>query len=212
MLLGYLYTISKICASISNFVFFDIGVSLSDPAWAAVAPTWYWTQIAGCTLHCESIIARGSCAARAALSRRSGGCTRWRDSTGHSTGRSTGRSRRSGARSSRVRQAEPGSRVTVAVAAVGKVPVAAYCEPQPWSEPWEQPEFAWRLRLSYARYAQPSTERRTRQVRVIPSFERRMDWRKVSNEDSDTHLQKLPWSHADQNNINVNEENNLVKY
>ena len=57
------------------------------------------------------------------------------------------------ARTSRVRQAEPGSRVTVAVAAVGKVPVAAYCEPQPWSEQWEQPEFAWRRRLSYARYA-----------------------------------------------------------
>ncbi len=41
-------------------------------------------------------------------------------------------SEQSGAR--RVRQAEPGSRVTVTVAAVGKVPVAAYCEPQPWSE------------------------------------------------------------------------------
>ena len=75
---------------------------------------------------------------------------------GRSTGRSTGRSRRNalgpaeyicwsercGARTSRVRQAEPGSRVTVAVAAVGKVPVTAYCEPQPWSEQWEQPEFA----------------------------------------------------------------------
>jgi hypothetical protein len=33
---------------IVNFVFFDIGVSLSDPAWAAVAPTRYWTQIAVC--------------------------------------------------------------------------------------------------------------------------------------------------------------------
>ncbi len=65
------------------------------------------------------------------------------------------------ARTSRVRQAEPGSRVTVAVAAIGKVPVAAYCEPQPWSERWEQPEFAWRRRLSYARYAQPSTELRS---------------------------------------------------
>jgi hypothetical protein len=150
-------------------------VLLSDPgpAWAAVAPTRYSTQIAVCTLHCESIIARGSCAARVALSRRSRGCTRRRGRTG-STGRSTGRScrsslgpaeyicwsERSGARTSRVRQAEPGSRVTVAVAAVGKVPVAAYCEPQPWSAQWEQPEFAWWRRLSYARYAQPSTEQR----------------------------------------------------
>jgi hypothetical protein len=55
---------------ILNFVFFNIGVSFSDPAWAAVAPTWYWTQIAVCTLHYDSIIARGSCAARS-----SGGCT-----------------------------------------------------------------------------------------------------------------------------------------
>ncbi len=92
MLLRYLYTISKLCASISKFVFFDIGVSLSDPAWAAVAPTRYWTRIAVCTLHCESIITRGSCAA-SALSRRSGGCTRRRCRTGR-TGRSTGRSRR----------------------------------------------------------------------------------------------------------------------
>jgi hypothetical protein len=60
--------ISKLCALILNFVFFNIGVSFSDPAWAAVAPTWYWTQIAVCTLHYESIIARGSCAARAAAS------------------------------------------------------------------------------------------------------------------------------------------------
>ena len=81
MLLQYLYTISKLCASISNFVFFDLGVYLWDPAWAAVAPTLYWTQIAVCTLHCESIITRGSCAARAALSRRSGGCTRRRGHT-----------------------------------------------------------------------------------------------------------------------------------
>jgi hypothetical protein len=49
MLLRYLYTISKLCASISNFVFFDISVSLSDPAWAAVAPALYWTS--GCA-HC----------------------------------------------------------------------------------------------------------------------------------------------------------------
>jgi hypothetical protein len=41
-------------------------------------------------LHCESIITRGSCAARAALSRRSGGCTRRRGRT-RCTGRSTGR-------------------------------------------------------------------------------------------------------------------------
>jgi hypothetical protein len=60
MLLRYLYTISKLYASISNFVFFDIGVSLSVTAWAAVAPTRYWTQIAVCTLHCESIITRGT--------------------------------------------------------------------------------------------------------------------------------------------------------
>jgi hypothetical protein len=43
-------------------------------------------------------------------------------------------SERSGARTSRlsrVRQAEPGSRVTMAIATVGKVPVTAYCEPQP---------------------------------------------------------------------------------
>jgi hypothetical protein len=72
MLCRYLHTISKLCALISNFVFFNIGISLSDPAWAAVAPTRYWTQIAVCSLHCESIIARGSCTARAALSRRSG--------------------------------------------------------------------------------------------------------------------------------------------
>jgi hypothetical protein len=61
----------------SNFVLFNIGVSLSDPAWAAVVSSRYWTQTAVCTLHCESIIACGSCAARAALSRRSGGFT-WR--------------------------------------------------------------------------------------------------------------------------------------
>jgi hypothetical protein len=36
-----------------------------------------------------------------------------------------------------------------------------------------------------------------------------MDWRQVWDEDLDTHRQKLPWSPADQNNINVNEENNL---
>jgi hypothetical protein len=88
MHLPYLYTIS---------VFFDIGVSLSDPAWAAVAPARYWSQIAVCTLHCESIITRGSCAARAALSRRSEGCTRRRGRI-RCTGRSTGRSRRSGHR------------------------------------------------------------------------------------------------------------------
>ena len=52
MLLRYLYTISKLCASISNFVFFDIGVSLSDTARAAVAPSRYWTQIVVCILHC----------------------------------------------------------------------------------------------------------------------------------------------------------------
>jgi hypothetical protein len=110
-----------------------------------------------------------------------------------------------------LRQAEPGSRVTVTVAAVGKVPIAAFCQPQPWSEPWEQPEFAWQRRLSYARYAQPSTERRS-----VWFFGRRMDWRQVWNEDLEKHRQKLPWSPAlaDQNNININEENNLyfIKY
>jgi hypothetical protein len=34
-----------------------------------------------------------------------------------------------------------------------------------------------------------------------------MDWLQVWNEDLDTHRQKLPWSPADQNNINNNEEN-----
>jgi hypothetical protein len=53
-------TISKVCASISNFDFFDVVCSLSDPAWVAVVPTRYWTQNTVCTLHCESIIARGS--------------------------------------------------------------------------------------------------------------------------------------------------------
>jgi hypothetical protein len=150
MQLRYLYTISKLCTSISNFMFIDIGVSWSDPAWAAVAPTRYWTQISVCTfkLHCESIIARGSCASRSALSRRSGGCTRRRPHWPHqpqhrsaAAGAALGpaeydaqyvcRSERIGARTSKVRKAEPGSRVTVTVAAVGKVPVAAYCEPQP---------------------------------------------------------------------------------
>jgi hypothetical protein len=179
MLLRYLYTISKFCASMSNFVFFDIGVSLSDAAWAAVAPTRYWTQIEVCTLHCESIIARGACAARAALSRCSWGCTWQRGRTGRtgrSTGCSTSFSRRSGARTSRVRllvraerRSDQQSTSTMTVAAVGKVPVAAYREPQPWSEQWEQPEFAWRRRLSYARYVQPSTERRS--VRFHPARE-----------------------------------------
>jgi hypothetical protein len=84
------------------FMSFNIGVSSSDPAWAAVAITRYWTQITVCTFHCESIIARGSCAARATLSRHSRGCTRRCSRTG-STGRSTDRSRRCGARTSRVR-------------------------------------------------------------------------------------------------------------
>ncbi len=142
-----------LCSTISVFLF-RIHCQRSS-GWI---PAWYWTHIAVCTLHCKSIITRGSCAARAAVtgSRRSGGCTRRCGRTGR-TGRSTGRSRRSAlgpaeyicwserscARTSRVRHGEPGSRVAVAVAAVGKVPVAAYCEPQPWSEPWEQSEFAW---------------------------------------------------------------------
>jgi hypothetical protein len=180
MLLQYLCSIPKIFSSISNFVFFDICVSLSGPALAAVAPTRYWTQIAVCTLHCESIIARGSFAARAALSSSSGGPeaalggalshrphrpqqrqhrSRW-SALGPAEYVCWSERTRSGARTSRVRQAEPGSRVAVAVT-VGKVPVAAYCEPHQWSEQWEPPEFAWRRRLNFARYAQPSTERRS---------------------------------------------------
>ncbi len=89
MLLRYLYTISKLLC-------FDIRFSCSLISvffcWIQPGlPTRYWTQIAVCTLHCESIITRGSCAARAALSRRSGGCTRRRGST-RCTGRSTRRS------------------------------------------------------------------------------------------------------------------------
>jgi hypothetical protein len=38
-----------------------------------------------------------------------------------------------------------------------------------------------------------------------------MDWRQVWNEDLDTHRQKLPWSHADENNLNINEENKLCQ-
>ena len=53
MHLRYLDTISKLCASISMFVSFDIGVSLLGTAWAAVAPTRYWTQIAVCTGYCQ---------------------------------------------------------------------------------------------------------------------------------------------------------------
>jgi hypothetical protein len=68
---------------------------------------------------------------------------------------------RSGSPTSRVRQAEPGSRVTVTVVAVGKVPVAVYYELQPSSEQRKQPEFARRRRLSYARYVQPSKEQRS---------------------------------------------------
>jgi hypothetical protein len=38
-----------------------------------------------------------------------------------------------------------------------------------------------------------------------------MDWRQVWNEDLDTHRQNLPWSPADQNIINVIEENKLCQ-
>jgi hypothetical protein len=94
------YDIEVFFASISNFVFFDIGVFFRiqpGPAWAA-----YLVQDTDCgvhimALHCKSIITRGSCAAWAALSRSSGGCTRRRGRT-RCAGRSTGRSRRSGAR------------------------------------------------------------------------------------------------------------------
>jgi hypothetical protein len=44
------------------------------------------------------------------------------------------------------------------------------------------------------------------QERVIPSSERMMGWHQVWNKDLEAHRQKLPWSPADQNNINVNEE------
>ncbi len=33
---------------------FDVDISLSDPAWAAVTPTWYWTQIAVYTTYYAS--------------------------------------------------------------------------------------------------------------------------------------------------------------
>jgi hypothetical protein len=67
------------------------------------------------------------------------------------------------------RRSDQQSTSTMTVAAFGKVPVAAYYEPQPWSEQWKRPEFALRRRLSYARYAQPSTERRS--VRFHPARE-----------------------------------------
>jgi len=69
MPIRYLYTISKLfCFDIEFRVlryrcFFRVQPGL---------PTQNWTQIAVCTLHCKSIITRGSCAARAALSLRSG--------------------------------------------------------------------------------------------------------------------------------------------
>jgi hypothetical protein len=108
-----LYNILKLCASKSNFMFFNISVSLSDPAWTAVAPTQDWIQIVVCTLHCQATIASSSCAARASLSHCSRGCTR-RCRTGR-TGCSTGSIRQSSARTSRVRQAEPGSGVAVTI-------------------------------------------------------------------------------------------------
>jgi hypothetical protein len=45
---------------------------------------------------------------------------------------------------------------------------------------------------------------------VIPSFERKTDWRQGWNEDLDTHRRKLPWSPADQ--INVEEHQRKKKY
>jgi hypothetical protein len=38
-----------------------------------------------------------------------------------------------------------------------------------------------------------------------------MDWRQIWNKDLDTHRRMLPGSPADQNNININEENNLCQ-
>ena len=98
MPIRYLYTISKIfCFDIDFRVLryrcFFVGSSLGPGL-----PTRYRTQIAVCTLHCKSIITRCSCAAWAALSRRSGGCTPRRGRT-RCTGRSTGRSCRSERRS-----------------------------------------------------------------------------------------------------------------
>jgi hypothetical protein len=123
MHLRYRDTISKLCSSISMFVSFDISVSLSDTAWAAVAPTRYWTQIAVCTIYCQCC----QCCALAAHrqhwqqhrpqppERRPGQQSTGQQST--SAGPSCW-SERSGARTSRVRQleAEPGSSLTVAQA------------------------------------------------------------------------------------------------
>ncbi len=49
---GPLRIVNDIEALCFDIVFFDIGVSLPDPAWATVAPTRYLRQIAVCTLHC----------------------------------------------------------------------------------------------------------------------------------------------------------------
>jgi hypothetical protein len=156
MLLRYLYTISNICSTISNFVFFDFGVSLSGPAWAAAAPTRYWTQIAVCTLHCESIIARGSRTARAALSRRGPPQRRL-----HSAALPHRQQHRpqppERARTSRVHLLVRAERRSNQQRTSSGTWILSHCgrrggrcEPQPWSEQWKQPEFAWRRRLSYA--------------------------------------------------------------
>jgi hypothetical protein len=119
MHLRYLDTISKLCASILMFVSFNIGVSLSDTAWAAVtvASTRYWTQISVCTMYCQ-------CCQFCALAAHGQHWQQHRpqpperrpDQQSTSAGPSCW-SERSGARTSRVRQAEPGSRVNATVAA-----------------------------------------------------------------------------------------------
>ncbi len=81
----------------------------------------------------------------------------------------------------RVIQAEPCSIVTLTVDAACKGPVAAYCDPKPWSEQWEQPKFEWLWRLSYARYAF-FCERRMDQGQV---------WNEDFNLDLDTHNDTL---------------------
>ncbi len=159
----------------------------------------------------DSIIAIGSCGScaaraqrRAALSCSSGGCTRRRCRTGR-TGSSTGRSRRS---------------------ALGP---AEYVKLNLVPEsPWPSRRLARFPSRRIVNHNHGLNNGSSQSLhgggvlvcpiratingkRVIPSFEKRMDWRQVWNEDLDTHRQKLPLSPADQNNINVNEENTLCQ-
>jgi hypothetical protein len=148
MLLRCLYTISKLLCLISIFVFLDIGV-------------FFFGSSLGCCSSYSVLRLDTDCGVHMALRinhhpwrMRRPGRPQPPQRRLHSAARPHRPDRPQHrpqpperTRTSRVRQAEPGSRVTVAVAAV---PVAAYCEQQPWSEPWEQPGFAWRRRLSYA--------------------------------------------------------------